>query len=82
MGILKPNVLHLAKYDGVENTVEIWRWNGTDELKDEFRVTSFHDRIMVEDPTCRESVMLEDVTPEQAVILFATMLGLKEAARE
>lgn len=30
----------------------------------------------------KEQVVLKEVTVEQAIILFATMLGLKEAARE
>lgn len=75
-------------YDGEANTASRERmligWDAFFRQTDRnlFKVTVREDEstsIIASDGECMD---LKDVTPEQIVILFATVRGLKEAARE
>lgn len=46
-----------------------------------FRIYESGTVVSAENPKY-EMICLNDVTPEQIVILFATLLGMKEAAKE
>lgn len=77
-------------YDGHDNTateqcIDLL-WSEFSKITEHgfFRVTDIEEgRIMVSTPKGEQLILKETAqTKEQAVILFATLLGLREAARE
>jgi len=73
-----------ANYDGATNEVTLTEFDGTTEDPHYFVVQEDHE-IQVQNEAGDKAIfnqMVTKTTPEQAVILFATMLGLREAAAE